>query len=59
MLEVGPAGGGRKLRAELVAAGNEEPVLQCPVPELSLAFFRETRDNTIGLMLALSAYKRA
>ena len=59
VLEVGSEGEGRKLRAELIAAENEEPILECPMPEFSLAFFRETRDNTIGLMLALSAYKRA
>ncbi len=59
LLDIGPEEADRKLRAELIAPENEEPILQCPMPELSLAFFRETRDNTIGLMLALSAYKRA
>jgi len=59
VLEVGSEGNDRKLRADLVVPENEEPILECPMPELSLAFFRETRDNTIGLMLALSAYKRA
>lgn len=59
VLDIGPEGTDRKLRAELITAENEEPILQCPIPELSLALFRETRDNTIGLMLALSAYKRA
>ena len=59
ILDIGSEGTDPKLRAELIAAENEEPILECPMPEFSLAFFRETRDNTIGLMLALSAYKRA
>ena len=58
VLDIGAAGATSKLRAELVVRDSEEPILECALPELSLAFFRETRDNAMGLMLALTAYKQ-
>ena len=58
VLEIGAADLSHKLRAELVVRENEEPILQCAVPQLSLGFFRNTHDNNIGLMLGLGAYKR-
>jgi len=46
------------LQVDFVLDDDLRPVLRSPVPQLSLAFFREPTENAIGLMLGLSAYRR-
>lgn len=58
ILQIGAEGDARKLRAELAVGENGEAFLECAMPDLSLAFFREEQHNDIGLMLGLGACKR-
>ena len=46
------------LQVDFVLDDDLRPVLRSPVPQLSLAFFREPTEGAIGLMLGLSAYRR-
>jgi hypothetical protein len=46
------------LQVDFVLDDDLRPVLRSPVPQLSLAFFREPTEDAIGLMLGLSAYRR-
>ena len=46
------------LQVDFVLDDELRPVLRSPVPQLSLAFFREPLEGAIGLMVGLSAYRR-
>jgi len=46
------------LQVDFVLDDDLRPVLRSPVPQLSLAFFKEPFDDAIGLMVGLSAYRR-
>jgi beta-lactamase family protein len=46
------------LQVDFVLDDDLKPVLRSPVPQLSLAFFREPMEDAMGLMLGLSAYRR-
>lgn len=55
--EIGSIGAPPALRVEIVQDGNGLH-LDTPVPQLSIAFFREPATSALGLMLGLNAYKR-
>jgi beta-lactamase family protein len=46
------------LQVDFVLDDDLRPVLRSPVPQLSLAFFKEPLEAAIGLMVGLSAYRR-
>lgn len=46
------------LQVDFVLDDDLRPVLRSPVPQLSLAFFKEPLEGAIGLMIGLSAYRR-
>jgi len=46
------------LQVDFVLDDDLPPVLRSPVPQLSLAFFKEPLEGAIGLMVGLSAYRR-
>jgi hypothetical protein len=46
------------LQVDFVLDDDLRPVLRSPVPQLSLAFFKEPLEGAIGLMVGLSAYRR-
>jgi hypothetical protein len=46
------------LQVDFVLDDDLRPVLRSPVPQLSLAFFKEPFEGAIGLMVGLSAYRR-
>jgi hypothetical protein len=46
------------LQVDFVLDDDLRPVLRSPVPQLSIAFFKEPLEGAIGLMVGLSAYRR-
>jgi hypothetical protein len=46
------------LQVDFVLDDDLRPVLRSPVPQLSLAFFKEPLEGAMGLMVGLSAYRR-
>jgi hypothetical protein len=46
------------LQVDFVLDDDRRPVLRSPVPQLSLAFFKEPLEGAVGLMVGLSAYRR-
>ena len=55
---LGHEGRRSNLQVDFVLDDELRPVLRSPVPQLSLAFFKEPREAAIGLMVGLSAYRR-
>ena len=47
-----------QLEVQLAVDDDGRPVLQSPLPHLSLGFFRRPRNNSVGLMLGLCAYAK-